>query len=146
MFFSKEDTYQNSGSIRELHRRPMLICDTILGTVYIFEGKNYKWKHRSRFTSRIEQREIKVYLNGHAPPLTHIRLHGMDRIPKQGHTTPSPSKNGFPVIYITSKNGIFICGQYQIYHIITPTLKNFQQPILFTCRNINQQDNIGNWH
>jgi len=42
IFFSVKETFKSSRSIREIHKRPMLICDTILGNVYTFEGKNYQ--------------------------------------------------------------------------------------------------------
>lgn len=78
------------------------------------------------------------YLNSHASPLAHIWLHGMYRVPKQSYTTLTPCENGCAIIYITSKNRIFISGLYQIYHIVTPTIKNFEQSLLFACKDANQ--------
>lgn len=83
---------------------------------------------------RHQTKQNKVYLNCHATPLAQIWLHSMDRVPKQSNTTPSPGEDGCPVIYVTSKNGFVICSKHQIYHIITPTLKYFQQPFLYTCQ------------
>lgn len=90
---------------------------------------------------RYKSRELWMkneYLNRHASPLTHIWLHGMYRIPKQSYATLTPCENGRAIIYITSKNRIFISGMYKIYHIVAPTFKNFEQSLLLACKEGNQ--------